>query len=116
MTNEELQMLLARNAALSVGDPRKVADLECRAGHEPLAAKEVQGPTRNRVLVVVTSVRKYDCDDDGICEKYIVDLLRRARILYEDSQRYCKIETSFQKAKKGQEEYTEIEIYELIEP
>lgn len=113
MTDDELQMLLKRNPAFSVGDTGKAAAVERRARHESLAAKEVQGRTGGRVLVVVTSIRRYDCDDDGLCEKYLIDLLRYAGILSGDSQRHCKIETSFRKAKKGEEERTEVDIYEL---
>jgi len=113
VTHEDLQMLLKRNPALSLGNSGPVASVERRPRNEPLAAKEVQGQAGGRVLVVVTSVRKYDCDDDGLCEKYIIDLLRYAGILSGDSQKHCKIETSFQKAKKGEAERTEIDIYEM---
>jgi hypothetical protein len=113
MTDEDLRMPLKRNPALSVGDSGPVASVERRPRNEPLAAKEVQGQAGGRVLVVVTSFRKYDCDDDGLCEKYIIDLLRYAGILSGDSQKHCKIETSFRKAKKGETERTEIDIYEL---
>lgn len=113
VTDDDLQMLLKRNPALSLGGTGPVAAMERRPSHEPLAAQEIQGQASGRVLVVVTSFRKYDCDDDGLCEKYIIDLLRYAGILSGDSQKHCKIETSFRKAKKGEAERTEIDIYEL---
>jgi hypothetical protein len=84
--------------------------LECNPRHAPLGAKKVQRRPIERVHIVVTSVRRYDADDDNLCEKYHIDLLRYAGIIQGDSQKHCKIETSFRKAKKGEEEHTEITI------
>jgi hypothetical protein len=98
--------LLARNTG-------KASKLERGAGHAPLEAKEVQGPTGQRFLVRVVSYRKRLLDEDNLCEKYHVDLCRYAGCLFGDEAGTTKIETSQVKVGKGEEEKVRIEIYQI---
>ena len=61
----------------------------------------------------VTSIRKRLADEDGLCEKYFVDLCRYAGIIPDDAPGVCKIQTGQRKAEKGEEEHTLIEIFNL---
>jgi len=98
--------LLARNT----GSP---AVVERGSVHEPLEAQEVQRPACQRVLVRVESVRKRLLDEDNLCEKYHVDLLRYAGVISGDEADKTKIETSQCKAQKGEEEKIVITIQKI---
>ena len=86
------------------------AALERNTSDAPLETKEVQGRADGRFLVRVTSVRKRLADEDGLCEKYVLDCCRYAGLIPDDSPELCKVETCQRKAKKGEKEHTIIEI------
>ena len=86
------------------------AAVERNFSHAPLEAKEVQRRTNGRFLVRVESVRKRLADEDGLCEKYVLDCCRYAGLIPDDSPELCKVETSQRKAAKGEEEHTQITI------
>ena len=98
-------------ANLSAGAADEAAKLECSLGNAPLETKEVQRPTGQRFLVRITSHRKRLIDEDNLCEKYVVDLLRYSRVIPDDSPGVCKIEVSQTKVGKGQPEKTVIEVF-----
>jgi len=87
-----------------------IAALERDPSDAPLEAKEVQRRTDGRFIVRVTSVRKRLADEDGLCEKYVLDCCRYAGLIPDDSPELCKVETSQRKAAKGEEEHTQITI------
>jgi hypothetical protein len=91
-------------------DTLPLAAVERNSSHAPLEAKEVQRRTDGRFLVRVESVRKRLADEDGLCEKYVLDCCRYAGIIPDDSPELCKVETSQRKAAKGEEEHTQITI------
>jgi len=91
-------------------DTLPLATLERNSSHAPLEAKEVQRRTDGRFLVRVESVRKRLADEDGLCEKYVLDCCRYAGLIPDDSPELCKVETSQRKAAKGEEEHTQITI------
>lgn len=95
--------LLARNTGSASIVERSAVD-------EPLAKEEVQRPTGGRVLVRVESVRKRLLDEDNLCEKYYVDLLRYAGVISGDEAGKTKIETSQRKTQKGEEEKIIIQV------
>lgn len=101
--------LLARNTGTSAVVERSPVD-------EPLAQEEVQRPTGGRVLVRVESVRKRLLDEDNLCEKYHVDLLRYAGVISGDEADKTKIETSQRKAQKGEEEKIVITVESCLTP
>ena len=85
--------LLSRNTS-------QAAVVERDSRDEPLAKKEVQRRTGERVLVRVTSVRKRLLDEDNLCEKYHVDLCRYAGVISGDEAGKTKIETTQRRLKK----------------
>ena len=113
MTQDELDAILKRNPALSVGDTGTPAVVERSARHEPLAKNEVQEGTTSRLFVRITSYRKRLADPDGLCEKYFLDCCRYAGWLADDSAEHISLETRQEKASGAQGEETVIEIYTL---
>ena len=93
-----------------VDNSRTTAPLECNPSDAPLETKEVQGRADGRFLVSVTSVRKRLADEDGLCEKYVLDCCRYAGLIPDDSPELCKVETRQRKTAKGEAEHTIIEI------
>jgi hypothetical protein len=91
-------------------DTLPLAAVERNSSHAPLETKEVQRRTDGRFLVRVESVRKRLADEDGLCEKYVLDCCRYAGLIPDDSPELCKVETSQRKAAKGEEEHTQITI------
>lgn len=98
-------------ANLSDSDSRPVAKLESNSSHAPLEKKKVQGSNCERFLVCVTSRRKRLIDEDNLCEKYVVDLLRYAGILPSDAPDKLKIEVAQTKCPRNSPEEITIEIY-----
>ena len=91
-------------------DTLPLAVVESSPRNAPLEAKEVQRRADGRFLVRVTSVRKRLADEDGLCEKYVLDCCRYAGLIPDDSPELCKVETCQRKAEKGEAEHTIIEI------
>jgi hypothetical protein len=90
-----------------------VAKLESNTCYAPLAAKEVQGSSRQRFLVRVESTRRRLLDTDNLCEKYLLDLCRYAGAIPGDSPAEIELETRQRKAGKGEAESTLITITPL---
>lgn len=89
------------------------AKLERDTGAGTLGPKKAQGRAGTRFLVRVTSVRRRLLDEDNLCEKYHVDLLRYAGVIASDSPGSCRIETTQRKAEKGEAEMTVLEVFEI---
>lgn len=100
-------------ANLSDGDSGAVAKLESNPCNAPLAKKEVQGRDKARFRVCIGSRRKRLIDQDNLCEKYIVDLIRYGGVIPDDAPDKCEIEVSQTKCKKGEPEEITIEVFRL---
>lgn len=102
-----------RNTVVSNGGPGPAPQLERHLGNGAVGKVQIQEPTRRRFLVRIEAVRRRLIDEDNLCEKYHVDLLRYAGIISGDEAGTTRIETTQRKADKGEEERIEIEVYEL---
>lgn len=90
--------------------PRQTSAMERDSSDAPLATGQVQEGANGRILIRVTSIRRRLADEDGLCEKYMVDCCRYAGLVLDDAPGICKIETTQRKAAKGEAERTEIAI------
>ena len=111
--NERTQAKIRKQLEIDLhtSNAGKVAKLESDSCHAPLETKEVQRPDRARFFVRVESRRKRLLDEDNICEKYIVDLLRYSGIIANDSPDQCCIGVSQTKCRKGEPEEITIEVF-----
>lgn len=100
-------------ANLSDGDSGAVAKLESNPRNAPLAKEEVQGRDKARFRVCIGSRRKRLIDQDNLCEKYIVDLIRYCGVIPDDAPDKCEIEVSQTKCKKGEQEEITIEVFRI---
>ena len=105
--------ILEQLAKDSASRPRKAAAVECNTGDAPLGKEEVQGRSDERFRISVVSYRKRLADEDGLCEKYMVDCCRYAGLIPQDSPDVCSIQTSQKKVAKGEPERTEIIIEKI---
>lgn len=79
-----------------------------------VGAVPVQKGTGRQILIRVTAVRTRLLDEDNLCEKYHVDLLRYASGgALGDSPATTRIEVRQEKAQAGEREEVRIEVYEL---
>ena len=91
-----------------------VAKLEQDSVDGAVGAVRVQATTGKRFLVRVKATRTRLLDEDNLCEKFHVDLLRYASGgAFGDSPATTKIEVSQQKAQAGEPEEVLIEVYEV---
>ena len=95
---------------LQNNNTRPTTKLESDLRNAAFPKNEVEKRTGLKFLVRVTSVRKILRDEDNLCEKYHIDLLRYAGIISGDEAGKTKIETSQRKAIKGEQERVEIEV------
>jgi hypothetical protein len=100
-------------ADIQLKNAGKVAKLERDSGNAPLEAKKNQRSASSRFLVRIESRRKRLLDEDNICEKYLVDLLRYSGIIANDSPDQCRIEVSQTKCRKGEPEEITIEVFQI---
>lgn len=112
--NEPRQPIQESLAGFKDDSARAVAELESNVVTRSLAAKKLQREAGGKFLVRVTSIRKKLLDEDNLCEKYHVDLLRYIGCLPCDSPDKCKIEVCQTKAAKGERERTIIEVFKII--
>lgn len=93
---------------------RPVAVAERTVRYEPVAAPSVKEKDSGRFFVRLTSVRNQLLDEDNLCPKFHVDLLRYAGIIPSDAPDRTGIRTTQRKCREGEEEHVEIAI-DLIE-
>ena len=106
------ESFIKANSDPEPSSPRKDAVMECHPGTEPLAKGQGEKANPGRVHIRFVSVRKCLLDPDNLCEKYILDCLRYCGVIQGDEPEKITLETTQRKAKKGEEEHTQIEIYE----
>lgn len=82
--------------------------------NEPVAKKERAGSDVGFCTVLLTSYRLRLLDEDNIWGKYMVDSIKNAGLIRDDSPAWCKIETIQIKVKQPEDERTEIVILEQI--
>ena len=104
--NERTQAKLRAQleADIQLKNAGQVAKLERDSGNAPLEAEKNQRSDSSRFLVRIESRRKRLLDEDNICEKYLVDLLRYSGIIANDSPDQCRIEVGQTKCRKGEAE------------
>lgn len=112
MPNSETPDFFREATPNSITRSRSVTVVESDSRNATLVAGQVQVAACQRVLVRVTSVRTRLLDEDNLCEKYHVDLLRYAGIISGDEAGKTKIEVAQRKARKGEKEHTLIEVFE----
>lgn len=78
----------------------------------PLFPEAVQERFGKRILVRVTAFRHRLIDEDNLCEKYHVDLLRYAGIIPGDEPEKVKIEVYQKKVPTSEKEEVLIEVYQ----
>ena len=119
MTNDQLNELLAnasdatRQLNLPVGGAGTVAKLERDPEPPTLGAVQGKAVDSRPFLVLVEAVHSRLIDEDNLCEKYHVDLLRYAGVIPDDAPDTTKIEVTQRKAKKGETEKVTITVYAL---
>lgn len=94
------------------GHTGEVAKLERPAGEGALAAPQAKEADSERVRIRIISVRKRLLDPDNLSEKWTIDCLRYCRVIRGDEPDKITLETTQRKCEKGEEEHTEILIYE----
>ena len=112
--NERTQAKIRKQleADLHTSNAGKVAVVESDSCHAPLEAQEVQGSTRQRFLVRVTTRRKRLIDESNLCYKYHEDLCRYTGALPSDAPEVTHSEVSQTKCRKGEPEEITIEVYQ----
>jgi hypothetical protein len=101
------------NANSDPDHPRPNPQLEHSPGPVPLATDQVEEANPGRVRVCIVSVRKRLLDPDNLCEKYALDCLRTIKGIRGDEPDKITLETTQRRAQKGEEEKTEITVYEI---
>ena len=91
----------------------KASELERRAFAGAVGALQIQAGLGKRHVVRITSIRRRLLDEDNLCEKFFIDLLRHAGAIPGDAPGQTKIEVAQQKAGKGEPEEVRIEVFEL---
>jgi hypothetical protein len=98
----------ARNAGADSQAPSPKSQRAVR--DEPLAAPARKESYLGRVVVRVKSFRCRLLDPDNLCPKYLIDGLRHAGLIRDDSPQDIILEVSQEKVATRKEEYTRIEI------
>lgn len=115
--------LLCRDSSGTSGDKEKKGQagtkdaerslVESNSGIGTLGPSCVQKSTGQNVLIRITCIRSRLLDEDNLCEKYVVDLLRNSGIIFDDAPDRTKIEVCQKKAGKNLGEFNLIEVFEL---
>lgn len=101
-------------ADIQPDDTGPVAKLERHPGDGAMGEVSIQKGTGRRFLIRVKAIRTRLLDEDNLCEKYHVDLLRYASGgLFGDGPATTKIEVCQEKAQRGEREEVRIEVYEV---
>ena len=103
---------LAR-AAVSNRTAGAVAKLERNPGDGTVEQIQVQNGLGRRFLIRIKSIRKRLLDEDNLCEKFHVDLLRHSGVIPQDSPGTAKIEVSQEKVEPGAAEKTIVQVWKL---
>ena len=93
---------------------REASVVECNSSEGPLAESKDEKANPRRVHIRFVSVRKRLLDPDNISEKWMLDALRFAGVIQGDEPDKITLETTQRKVEKGEEEHTEIDIWEEI--
>jgi hypothetical protein len=83
------------------------------SGNEPLAKAARAGLDPKRRLVRIKSFRLRVVDERNLFDKFFVDSLVYAGILFDDSPRWVKVEVEQVQCDSGHQERTEIEVSEI---
>jgi Holliday junction resolvase RusA-like endonuclease len=112
MINEQLRTMFPRasKSFLSVNAACTGPKPQPSVRNEPLATVQVKKANpRCRVLRVI-SYRTRICDTDNLCPKWIIDALRYAQIIEDDSPEHIELQVLQRKVEHRNEEKTLIEL------
>ncbi len=79
-------------------------------GNEPVAKSERKIGDPVRRFVLIKSYRRRLVDRDGVWVKYLIDALRRAGILYDDTEEFLDYKVEQHQVSSSRYERTEITI------
>jgi len=105
------QSFIAAN--LEPDRPRPVAVMEPHPSPKPLATCKAEEGVSAPILVRVISTRKQLCDSDNLAAKFLIDSLRYCGAIEGDEPEKITVEVSQRKVRKGEEEFTVIQVYEV---
>lgn len=95
------------------GGGRTPAELERSPGNGNLGAVQVQAKAGQRFFVRIKTFRKRLLDEDNLCCKYYVDLLRYSSVIPSDAPGTAKIEVSQEKIGSKERERVLIEVFKI---
>lgn len=80
--------------------------------NEPVAAQAREASHSTRFRIRVESRRRRLIDPDNLCPKYLIDCLRYAEVIPDDSARYVEVQTTQTRVQTKAEEGTQVTITE----
>lgn len=95
------------------GHPRSSAKLEPDTWDGALGQAQIQDRPSGHFFIRVTSFRKRLLDYDNLCEKYHIDCCRYAGVIPSDDPTQTQIEVCQVKTRKGEAEFTRVEVFLL---
>ena len=87
--------------------------LERTAGNAALGQGKAETSHTERLLVCVVSVRKRFTDPDNLSAKYVIDCLRYAGVIPDDSPDKIDLKVTQRRPEKGEAESTIVEVFRL---
>lgn len=115
LTRQELEYILKRNPSITTEadsqDSGQSPKLERPAVQKLVRRKKDKNSGARQVQIQVTDVRKRLSDDDNLCEKFIIDCLRRDGTIFDDSPKHARIFTTQRKCTNREDPHTLIEIF-----
>jgi hypothetical protein len=93
--------------------PVKPAVMESRPRPKQVGPRKIKEVDPRKFHVVVTNYRRRLLDEDNLCEKYVVDCVRYARIIPGDAPQTTHIEVRQCKVDSESDERVEVDISEL---
>jgi hypothetical protein len=104
----------ARQTRFQSESAGSAAVLERDSGDGAMGAVQVQARSVRRFHVRVTAIRTRLLDEDNMCEKYHIDLLRYASGgVFGDGPSTTTIEVCQEKAQAGEPEEVRLEVFEI---
>lgn len=112
-TTHDITRLKQRNPDIQIVGAWENASPERTVRKNPLGENPSEVKDTGRFLVRIVSVRKRLADPDGLVPKWHLDALRYAGVIPDDTAEVLELSVSQRKCAKGEEERTEIEVYQI---
>ena len=100
----------ASQSFLSINRAGEGSESKPTLRNEQVATVQRKKETPKRRVLRIISYRTRTCDTDNLCPKWIVDALRYARIIQDDSPEHIELQMRQEKVGRKTEECTKIEI------